>query len=79
MTQVASVAQVSSMALELPHAKGMAKKKTNKQTKQTKNTPKNYHIHVPVIPLLGIYPDKTIIQKDTRTLMFTAAVFTIAM
>ena len=32
----------------------------------------------PTIPLLGIYPDKTIIQKDTRTPMFIAALFTIA-
>ena len=32
----------------------------------------------PAIPLLGIYPDKTIIQKDTLTPMFTAALFTIA-
>ena len=32
----------------------------------------------PAIPLLGIYPEKTIIQKDTHTLMFTAALFTIA-
>ena len=32
----------------------------------------------PAIPLLGIYPDKTIIQKDTRTPMFIAALFTIA-
>ena len=31
----------------------------------------------PAIPLLGIYPDKTIIQKDTCTPMFTAALFTI--
>ena len=30
------------------------------------------------IPLLGIYPNKTIIQKDTCTPMFIAAVFTIA-
>ena len=30
------------------------------------------------ILLLGIYPDKTIIQKDTRTPMFIAALFTIA-
>ena len=30
------------------------------------------------IPLLGIYPDKTIIRKDTCTPMFTAALFTIA-
>ena len=32
----------------------------------------------PAIPLLGMYPDKTIIQKDTCTPMFTAALFTIA-
>ena len=32
----------------------------------------------PAIPLLGIYPEKTIIQKDTSTPMFTAALFTIA-
>ena len=30
------------------------------------------------IPLLGIYPDKTIIQKDTCIPMFIAALFTIA-
>ena len=32
----------------------------------------------PAIPLLGIYPEKTIIQKDTCTRMFIAALFTIA-
>ena len=32
----------------------------------------------PAIPLLGIYLEKTIIQKDTVTPMFTAALFTIA-
>ena len=32
----------------------------------------------PAIPLLGIYPDKTIIRKDTCTPMFIAALFTIA-
>ena len=31
-----------------------------------------------MIPLLGIYPDKNIIQKDTRITIFIAAVFTIA-
>ena len=30
------------------------------------------------IPLLGMYLDKTIIQKDTCTHMFTAALFTLA-
>ena len=32
----------------------------------------------PVIPLLGIYPEKTIIQKDKCTPVFIAALFTIA-
>ena len=32
----------------------------------------------PAIPLLSIYPEKTIIQKDTCTPMFIAALFTIA-
>ena len=32
----------------------------------------------PAIPLLGIYPEKTIIQNNTCTPMFTAAIFTIA-
>ena len=32
----------------------------------------------PAIPLLGIYLEKTIIQKDTRTPMLNAALFTTA-
>ena len=32
----------------------------------------------PAIPLLGTYPEKTIIQKETRTTMFMAALFTTA-
>ena len=32
----------------------------------------------PAISLLGIYPEKNIIQKDTCTPMFTATLFTIA-
>ena len=32
----------------------------------------------PAIPLLGIYPDKSFIEKDTCTPMFTAALFMIA-
>ena len=31
----------------------------------------------PAIPLLGIYPEKTIIQNESCTTMFTAALFTI--
>ena len=34
--------------------------------------------HDPAIPLLGIYPEKTIIQKESCTTMFIAALFTIA-
>ena len=34
--------------------------------------------YYPAIPLLGIYPEKTVIQKHTCTLMFIAALFTIA-
>ena len=32
----------------------------------------------PAILLLGIYPEKTIIQKESGTTMFTAVLFTIA-
>ena len=32
----------------------------------------------PAIPLLGIYPEKTIIQKESCTAMFITALFTIA-
>ena len=32
----------------------------------------------PAIPLRGIYPEETIIQKDTCTPIFTAALFVIA-
>ena len=31
-----------------------------------------------LIPLLGIYPEKTIVGKDIHNSMFTAALFTIA-
>ena len=42
---------------------------------------KNVNIELPYdtgIPLLGIHPEKTIIQKYTYTPMFIAALFTIA-
>ena len=32
----------------------------------------------PAIPLLGIYPEKTIIEKESCTTVFIAALFTIA-
>ena len=40
--------------------------------------PQKLKIELPydtAIPLLGIYPDKTLIQKDTCTPMFTAVLF----
>ena len=40
--------------------------------------PKNRTTIRPSIPLLGIYPEKTIIQKEACTTMFIAALFTIA-
>ena len=43
--------------------------------------PKKLKIELPydsAIPLLGIYPEKTIIQENTCTPMFIAALFTIA-
>ena len=33
--------------------------------------------YVPAIPLLGIYPEKTTIQKESCTTVFIAALFTI--
>ena len=35
-------------------------------------------LYEPTIPLLGIYPEEIITEKDTCTAMFTAALFTIA-
>ena len=35
-------------------------------------------LYDPAIPLLGIYPEKTIVQKESCTKMFIAALFTIA-
>ena len=42
------------------------------------NKPKIEPPYHPAIPLLGIYPEKIIIWKDTRTPMFIPAVYTIA-
>jgi len=42
---------------------------------------RNLYIELPydsAIPLLGIYSDKTFLEKDTSTRMFIAALFTIA-
>ena len=39
---------------------------------------RNKATYDPAIPLLGIYPEETKIEKDTRTPVFIAALFTIA-
>ena len=47
----------------------------------SKEVPQKLKIELPydpAIPLLGTYPEKTLIQKDTCTPVFTAALFTIA-
>ena len=49
--------------------------KKKKKKKQLKIDPT---YDPPAIPLLSIYPDKTVIQKATCTPMFTAALFAIA-
>ena len=49
-------------------------------TKNSFEVPQKINIELsydPAIPLLGIYLDKTFIQKDACTLMFNAALFTI--
>ena len=42
-----------------------------------KNKQESYHYDT-TVPLLGVYPDKTITQKHTCACMFTAALFTTA-
>ena len=46
--------------------------------KEVPHKTKNKILYDPAIPLLGIYPDKTLIQKDACTPIFIAALFTIA-
>ena len=55
-----------------PYAMSVALKKRQKKKKRKLKLP------YPAIPFLGINPDKTIIQKDSCTPMFTSALFTIA-
>ena len=53
----------------------------NHYGEQYEGTLEIYYIelpHDPGIPLLGIYLDKTFLNKDTCTCMFIAALFTIA-
>ena len=45
-------------------------------TRMCSPTQKLEILYDPAIPLLGIYPDKTVVQKDARTPVFIAAQFT---
>ena len=42
-------------------------------TRMCSPTQKLEILYDPAIPLLGIYPDKTVVQKDTRTPVFIVA------
>ena len=70
-----ALALIRPLAWELPYAAGAALK--NK--KKTKTKTKKPLLYDSAIPFLGTYPDKTFIEKDTGTPMFTATLFTIAM
>ena len=55
--------------------------KTTEITTRNKSRQKQTQLELPfdpAIPLLGTYTERIIIQKDTCTPMFTAALFTIA-
>ena len=52
-----------------------SKKYNNNNLKKLKKL-KTELLYEAAIPLLSIYPDKTINKKDTHTLMFTAALLT---
>ena len=81
-----AVAPIRPLAWEPPYAAGTAQeiakrqKQTNKKKTKTKNK-KQQKKELPydtTIPLLGIYPDKTLLKRDTCTRMFIAALFSIA-
>ena len=54
------------------------KKKKSKRVRKRKKKVKIELPYEPAIPLLGIYQEKTIIQKHTYTPMFIVALFTMA-
>ena len=67
------MARIRPLAWEPPQAITVALKRKKKTNKLKLELP-----YDPAIPLLGIYPDKTTIQKDIHTPMFIATLFTIA-
>ena len=67
----AATALIRPLVWEPSYAAGAAQEKAKRQNKQTNKLP-----YDPAIPPLDIYPDKTTIQKDTRTHILRAALFT---
>ena len=64
LAYVIPAAQIQSLVWELPYAVCVAKEmknKTNKKTTQNKRIP--MIPYEPAIPLLGIYPHKTFLEK----------------
>ena len=75
----AATALIRSLALEPPHAAGVALKKTKDKRQKKKKTKLKIELPFdPAIPLLGLYPEKIMTRKDTCTPMFIAALYTIA-
>ena len=60
-------------SLEIPDCRTAWKFQTAEQSGNSSKKLKIELPYYPAIPLLGIFPDKTIIQKDTCILVFIAA------
>ena len=69
------MAQVQSLALELPHAMGTAKQNKKKKSKKLRT---ELLLHQFYSWVYIWKKKKTLIQKDTSTPMFTAALFATA-
>ena len=67
----------AAVALSQPPAREITKPTKEDKKEKKKKKKKRELPHDPAIPLLGLYADKTFIEKDTCTCMFIAALFTI--
>ena len=66
-----AAAPIRPLAWEPPYAAGVAQEMAKRQKKKKKERKLNIKLpYDPAIPLLGIYPDKTFLEKDTCTCMF---------
>ena len=74
-----ATAPIQPLAWEPPYATGAAQEIAKKDKKKMRKRKLNIELPFdPAIPLLGIYPEKTMTHKDTCTPVFIAALFTIA-